>query len=95
MEQVSLLALARPSNSTLPICQHLRQVVFSLLQRQNIHPDPNELLLCEFKDPLAWRTTSVTGLQDFSKFRQRKPDAKCPLNDVNPLDRTLGIDSIP
>ncbi len=50
--------------------------------------------MCEFKDPLAWGTASVTSLEDFSEFRQRKPDAKCPLNDVNPLDGSGGVDSI-
>jgi hypothetical protein len=62
-----------------------------MLQGRNVCSNPDELLLRQFKDSLARSTTSVTSFQDFSEFRQRKADPKCPLNDVNPLNRALGI----
>jgi hypothetical protein len=68
MEEMGLLSFARSSNSTLPVCQHFLQRPFGMLQGRNVRSDPNEFLLCEFKDSLAWSTTSVTGLQDFSEF---------------------------
>jgi transposase len=62
-----------------------------MLQGRNVCSNPDELLLRQFKDSLARSTTSVTSFQDFSEFRQRKADPKCSLNDVNPLNRALGI----
>jgi hypothetical protein len=91
MEEMSLLSFTRSLNSTLPIRQHSIQRPFSVLQGHNFCPNPDKLLLCQFKDTLAWSTTGITSFKDFSKFRQRKADPKCPLNDVNPLNCTLGI----
>lgn len=95
MEEMNFLPSTRPSYSTFPICQHLLQVAFRLPQSRDVRSNSEEFLLCEFKDPLARSITSVTSFQDFGQFRQCKPDAKCPLNDANPIDCTLGIDSIP
>lgn len=94
MEEMSLLSCARSLNSTLPIRQHSLQRSFGMLQGRNVRSNLNELLLRQFKDPLARSTTSVTSFQDIREFRQREPDAKCPLNDTNSFDRTLGIDPI-
>jgi hypothetical protein len=94
MEEMSLLPLARSSNPTLPIRQHFLQRPLGPLQGCNVRFDPNELLLCEFKDSLARSTTSVTSFQDLGEFRQREADTKCPLNDMDPLDSTPGINPI-
>jgi hypothetical protein len=94
MEEMSFLSFTRSLNSTLPIRQHPLQRPFGMLQGRNVLSNPNELLLCQFKDPLTRSTTSVASFQNLREFGQRESDVKCPLNDVNSFDGTSGINPV-
>ena len=94
MKQVGFLSFVCLSNSTLPVLQHFLHVAFGLLQSSNVHCDPSEFLLCEFKHSLARSTTSITSHQDFSEFCQSEADLECPLDSSDSSDCTLWIEPV-